>query len=119
MGELQELIPSLATTTVFAICLVVIARSEEGYTWWKAALVPFAGALTGVLTELLIGVIDSPVLKTVVAIISLFAVIAVIAILAHRALLMSWRDGSLLGVGYVVVQAAVSFGLLYFEDHQF
>ena len=119
MGELQELIPSLATTAVFAICLVVIARREEGYTWWKAALIPFAGALTGVLTELLIGVIESPVLQTVVAIVSLLAVIAVMAVLAHRVLLMSWRDASLLGLGYVLVQAAVSFGLLYFEDHQF
>jgi hypothetical protein len=116
-AELQELLPSLSVTAAFAVCLAVVARQEEGYSWWKAVAVVLAGAATGVGTELVIGLAGAPALQTALAILGLLAVVAAIALPARFWMLMSWRDATLVGVGYVLAQAAVSIALIYFQDH--
>ncbi|RFC46216.1 MAG: hypothetical protein DVB23_001706 [Verrucomicrobia bacterium] len=118
-AELQELLPSLGVTVSFAICLMFVARQEEGYRWWKALLIVFCGALTGIVSELAIQSAGSPILQTVLAVLSLVAVVAAIALPGKFWLLMSWRDAILVGIGYVLAQAAVSVALIYLQDHAF
>ncbi len=116
-AELQELLPSLSVTAAFAVCLAVVARQEEGYTWWKAVAVVLAGAIAGVGAELIIGLAGNPGIQTALAALSLLVVVAAITLPARFWMLMSWRDSILVGVGYVLAQAAVSVALIYFQDH--
>lgn len=118
-AELQELLPSLSVTIAFAISLMVVARQEDGYQWWKALMVVVFGAVTGVGSELAIQAAGTPLLQTVLAVFSLLAVVAAITLPARFWLLMSWRDSLLVGLGYVFAQAVVSVGLVFLQDHSF
>lgn len=119
-AELKELLPSpssLAVTAAFALCLVVVARREEGYTWWKAVLVVVAGALTAHGTGLLVETIGPLWLLITAAVLSLFAVVAAIALGGRFWLQMTWRDALLVGLGYLLAQTGASFALTYFGSH--
>jgi hypothetical protein len=117
MGNLQEILPSLLATAVFALCLVFVARQEEAYAWWKAVVIPLAGALILIGTEMLVGVVPSETLRIGIAWLSIFLVIGGVTGLARILLQMSWRDASLVGVAYAIAQAAVFFAQLYFSTN--
>jgi membrane-bound ClpP family serine protease len=117
MGELQQLLPSLSATVAFALCLVFVTRQEEGYVWWKAILIPIAGALLLLGFELIEGIIPIEAVRIAVAWFSIFAVIGGVSLLARNLLQMSWRDAALVGVAYAVAQAAVFFAQIYFSTH--
>jgi len=117
MGNLQEILPSLLATAIFALCLVFVARQEEAYAWWKAVVIPVAGALILIGTELLIGVVPVEILRISIAWLSIPLVIGGVAGLSRVLLQMSWRDSSLVGVAYAIAQAAVFFAQLYFSTN--
>jgi membrane-bound ClpP family serine protease len=117
MGDLQELLPSLTATVAFALCLVFVTRQEEAYAWWKALVIPLAGALILLGSELIEGMIPIEGVRITIAWLSIFAVIAGVTVLSRNLLQMSWRDAFFVGIAYAVVQAAVFFAQLYFSTH--
>ncbi len=106
---MQAFVPTILTTIMFAAAFLVVARREEGYTWWKALLVPLAGALTGILTGLGIEALPSG-MRLASAWASLLLVAAVVAF-GCRWMLMSWRDAALIGVGFVLMQFFVAYAV--------
>ena len=117
MGNLQEILPSLLATAIFALCLVFVARQEEAYAWWKAVVIPVAGALILIGAELLTGVVPVEMVRISIAWLTIPLVIAGVAGLSRILLQMSWRDASLVGVAYAIAQAAVFFAQLYFSTN--
>jgi hypothetical protein len=115
MNEIQEMLPSLTVTALFAAALLVVARREEAYAWWKALLAPVAGQASALGLSLLAASVP-PSVGIILAWGSLLLVAAVIA-LACRWMRMGWRDAVLVGVFFVVVQFAVSQAGAYLLRH--
>jgi hypothetical protein len=80
-------------------------------------VIPVAGALILIGTELLIGVVPVEILRILIAWLSIPLVIGGVAALSRVLLQMSWRDSSLVGVAYAIAQAAVFFAQLYFSTN--